>query len=135
MTNPRTVAVLAFCLALACPAVASEPEITPAAREEIFEDALPPSPTLAERIAEIRLRVQEAVRYPARARSRGVMGVAHIRFAIGIDGLAQEIETVRTSGSSMLDQAAEQGARDAGRLPYVYGRVEVPIRFSLDRSP
>ena len=112
--------------------IGAEPEDSGRPEGPVFEDVLPASPTLVERIAEIRTRVQRAVRYPTRARRRGVMGVAHIRFAIGEDGLAEKIETVRTSGSEMLDQAAEQGARDAGRLPYVYGRVEIPVRFALD---
>jgi hypothetical protein len=32
----------------------------------------------------------------------------------------------------MLDRAAERCAADAGELPRVLGRLEVPIRFSLD---
>jgi hypothetical protein len=32
----------------------------------------------------------------------------------------------------VLDRAAERCAVDAGRLPRVLGRLEVPIRFSLE---
>ena len=32
------------------------------------------------------------------------------------------------------DEAVAQGAVDAGELPRVYGRVEVPIRFELLRK-
>ena len=98
----------------------------------VWEDAVPAPPPLDERLAEIRRRIRDAVVYPERSRQRGVTGVAHIRFAIGNDGIAEEVETVRTSGHAVLDRAAEQGARDAGRLPYVYGRVEMPIRFALE---
>jgi TonB family protein len=97
-----------------------------------LEDALPPSPTLAERLEEIRRRVQDAVVYPDQARRRGLSGVTRIRFAVGGDGHAREVETVATSGHALLDRAAEQGAREAGALPYVYGRVEVPVRFALE---
>jgi TonB family protein len=100
----------------------------------LFEDALPPGPTLAERLEEIRRRVQEAVVYPPRARSRGITGVTRIRFEIAANGHAAKIETVETSGSPLLDAAAERGATDAGQLPRVYGRVEVPIRFELLRG-
>lgn len=97
-----------------------------------LEDAVAPSPTLVERLEEIRRRVQEAVVYPERARRRGLSGVTRIRFAIGDDGRAREVETVHSSGHALLDQAAERGARDAAALPYVYGRVEVPVRFALE---
>jgi protein TonB len=107
---------------------------TPLGDRPIREDALPPSPTLSERVAEIRRRVREAVVYPERARRRGVTGVAHVRFQIGRDGRARAVETVRSSGDALLDRAAEQGARDARELPYVYGRVEVPIRFALESA-
>ncbi len=97
-----------------------------------FQDGLPAGPSLTARIDEIRRRVQGAVVYPARARARGWSGVAHIRFAIGVDGHAEQVETVRSSGFRLLDRAAEQGARDAGRLPHVYGKLEVPVRFALE---
>ena len=93
----------------------------------------PPGPSLAERLEQIRSRVQEAVVYPPEARSRGITGVTRIRFEIAEDGRAEKIRTVATSGSTLLDLAAEQGAADAGELPMVYGRVEVPIRFELLR--
>jgi TonB family protein len=98
-----------------------------------LQDALPSSPTLAERLEEIQRRVQEAVVYPERARRLGLSGVTRVRFAIGHDGRAQHVETVQSSGHALLDQAAEQGARDASALPYVFGRVEVPVRFALER--
>ena len=100
----------------------------------LWEDALPPGPSLAERLEEIRTRVQDAVVYPPEARRRGVTGVTRIRFEIAETGHAEKIRTVATSGSALLDQAAEQGAADAGKLPRVYGRVEVPIRFELVRE-
>jgi TonB family protein len=98
-----------------------------------WEDALPPGPSLAERLEEIRSRVQEAVVYPPEARSRGITGLTRIRFEIAENGRAEKIRTVATSGSALLDDAAEQGAADAEALPRVYGRVEVPIRFELVR--
>jgi TonB family protein len=101
----------------------------------LLQDALPPGPTLAERLEEIRSRVQQAVVYPPEARSRGITGVTRIRFEIAEDGRAERIRTVATSGSALLDAAAERGAADAGELPRVYGRVEVPIRFELVRTP
>ena len=115
------------------PAGAGPPRAVEAA-PPFWEDALPPGPTLAERLEEIRRRVQEAVVYPPRARSRGITGVTRIRFEIAPNGHAAKIQTVETSGSTLLDAAAERGATDAGQLPRVYGRVEVPIRFELLRG-
>ena len=125
--------ILLLGLALAPAAAGAEPRGAVDARPPFWEDALPPGPSLAERLREIRRRVQEAVVYPPEARSKGITGVTRIRFQIAENGLASEIRTVETSGSTLLDQAAERGAVDAGELPRVYGRVEVPIRFELRR--
>jgi TonB family protein len=125
--------LLGVALALAWVPSGAEPPGTVDAPPPFWEDALPPGPSLAERLEEIRSRVQEAVVYPPEARSRGITGVTRIRFEIAADGRAEKIRTVATSGSALLDDAAEQGAAEAEALPRVYGRVEVPIRFELLR--
>ena len=132
-TRLRILLLLGTTLALAGAPVGAEPPGVLDAPPALWEDALPPGPSLAERLEEIRSRVQDAVVYPPEARSRGVTGVTRIRFEIAADGRAEKIRTVATSGSTLLDGAAEQGAADAGELPQVYGRVEVPIRFELLR--
>jgi TonB family protein len=126
--------VLAVALSWATPTAGADPSPSVDAPPPLLEDALPPGPSLAERLEEIRRRVQEAVVYPPQARSRGITGVTRIRFEVAANGHAAKIETVETSGSPLLDAAAERGATDAGRLPRVYGRVEVPIRFELLRG-
>jgi TonB family protein len=125
--------LLGAALALAWSPSGAEPPRVLDAPKPPFEDALPPGPSLAERLEEIRNRVQDAVVYPPEARSRGITGVTRIRFQIATNGHAEKIRTVATSGSTLLDAAAERGAADAGELPRVYGRVEVPIRFELVR--
>jgi len=132
-THPRNLLLLGAALALAWAPSGAEPPGVLDAAPPLWEDALPPGPSLAERLEEIRSRVQDAVVYPSKARSRGITGVTRIRFEIADDGHAEKIRTVATSGSTLLDDAAERGAADAGELPRVYGRVEVPIRFELVR--
>ncbi len=97
-------------------------------------DAMPLGPSPHERLDEIRRRVQAAVAYPPRARELGLEGTTRIQFEIGADGLAREVATVESSGHALLDRAAERGAIDAGRLPTLYGRIRIPVRFEL-RSP
>ncbi len=103
-----------------------------AAPEEAAVDAMPVGPSPAERLDEIRRRVQAAVVYPERARALGLEGTTRIQFVIGADGLAQAVATVASSGHALLDRAAERGAVDAGRLPPLYGRIRIPVRFELD---
>ena len=131
-TRPE-ILLLGAALALAWAPSSAEPPGVLDTPPPFLEDALPPGPSLAERLEKIRNRVQEAVVYPPKARSRGITGVTRIRFEIAETGRAEKIRTVATSGSTLLDHAAEQGAADAGELPRVYGRVEVPIRFELLR--
>ena len=94
-------------------------------------DALPLAPSPEKRLDEIRRRVQAAVVYPPSARARGLEGITRIQFEIGADGLAQGVATVESSGHALLDRAAERGALDAGRLPPLYGRIRIPVRFEL----
>ena len=97
-------------------------------------DAIPLGPSPAERLDEIRRRVQAAVIYPERARELGLEGTARIQFEIGSDGLARAVTTVQSSGHALLDRAAERGALDAGQLPPLYGRIRIPVRFELQQA-
>ena len=102
-----------------------------AAEAPRFEDLAPTGPTLAERLGEIRRRVQAALVYPELARSRGVEGEARVGFEIDTDGLPENVALVTSSGSRTLDRAAKRALLDAGALPYVSGRVIVPVHFGL----
>ena len=108
------------------PAVAAPP---PAA-----VDASAQGPSLAARLAEIRQRVQAALVYPPIARRRAVSGEAIVSFAIDAQQRAEGVRIERSSGYPTLDRAAEQAARAAAPLPWVYGRVEVPVRFEIVAS-
>ncbi len=95
-------------------------------------DGVPSTPSVDERLAEIRRRIQAAVVYPNAARTRRLQGVATVGFLIDrVSGLAQEIRVVGSSGHASLDRAAERSVVRAGELPWVYGQLEVPVRFRL----
>jgi protein TonB len=114
-------------------AVLTAAATAPAAADE---DAVPRGPTLAARIAEIQQRVQSALVYPPLAKMRRTEGVATMGFAIGADGRAKQVEVARSSGFPLLDRAAERAVRAAAPLPYVYGRLEIPVHFELEpRAP
>jgi protein TonB len=95
-------------------------------------DALPSGPSVDERLDEIRRRLQQAVEYPPIARRLGLTGVAWVRFSIDRAGAARDVDLARSSGHAILDRAARRTVHRAGRLPWVYGRIEVPIRFALE---
>lgn len=124
----RVLVLLAF--AFGVPAAADP--AAPAPRLAAVEDALPRGPSLDERIGIICRRVQQVLTYPPLARARRVEGVSLVAFEIGANGLARAVEIAATSGSAHLDRAAARAVRDAGKLPYVYGRLEIPVRFALD---
>jgi len=105
--------------------------VVSAAPPAAFEDALPVGPSLEARLAEIRRRVQAALVYPPVARLREQGGEVIVSFEIGPDRRARGIRTRVSSGRASLDRAAERAVRRAGELPWVYGRIEVPVRFAL----
>ena len=132
MRKRRTFA-LAACLAVASFAFDAHADELAAvsAKPPVFEDAVPGGPTVAERLAEIQRRVQRAARYPAIALARSVEGETLVAFEVAPDGRPVGIETDSSSGSGALDRAALLAVEGAAPLPWVYGRVVVPIRFEL----
>jgi TonB family protein len=112
-------------------AAAAEDLAAVSAKPPMVEDAIPGAPTVAARLAEIQRRVQRAVRYPAIALARSVEGETLVAFEIERGGRPVDIETSASSGSGALDRAALLAVEDAGSLPWVYGRVVVPVRFEL----
>ena len=123
------------CVAIAAQrAACADPGRPPAvaARQPADEDAVPRGPTLEARLHAIQQRVQAALVYPPLARMRHTEGTALLAFAIGADGRAKQIAVARSSGFSILDRAAERAVRAAAALPYVYGRLEIPVLFELE---
>jgi protein TonB len=98
-------------------------------------DAAPPGRHARERLAEIQRQVQTVAAYPPVARSRHVSGEALVAFRIDRDGVPADIRTTRSSGSVLLDRAAERAVADAAPLPWVYGEVSVPVSFVLRAAP
>jgi len=96
-------------------------------------DALPPSPSVESRLAEIRDRIERALVYPPLARAQGREGEVRVEFEIDARGRAARVEATGRSGSWLLDRAATRAVEDAAPLPYVWGRLEVPVRFDLER--
>jgi TonB family protein len=95
------------------------------------QDLAPAGPSVEERLAEIRRRVQRVLVYPPLARLRGLEGTTRLEFEIGADGRAREVAVAHSSGSGLLDHAAARAVVAAGELPYVWGRLSLPVRFVL----
>jgi len=129
-------AVVWLALAAALPAGAgAEPVQTGRAgasgERAAIEDAVPLGPPLDERLAVIRERIQAAVVYPPLARLQELEGVARVRFAIAQDGRPRDLAVAGSTGHAILDRAALAAVAAAAPLPWVYGLVEVPVRFAL----
>ena len=107
----------------------------PSEKQQVVElDLAPRERSVAERIEEVRRRVQAAASYPPIARKRGVQGEALVSFEIASNGRAHSVVTLQSSGSGLLDRAALAAVERAAPLPWIYGRVAVPVRFTL-RDP
>ena len=133
----RRVRSLAFALLLLAATGSAKAEDGPAvmAANEAprFVDASPPYAHARERLVEIQRRIQAALRYPPAARAREIEGTALVRFDIDNDGTPREIVVQHSSGLLSLDRAARAAVAAAAPLPWVYGRLEVPVVFALDR--
>jgi protein TonB len=115
-------------LAAAALAARAEP---PALARAPLEDAVPLGPRVDDRLVAIRERIQAAVVYPPLARLRRLEGVAQVRFSIAADGRPRDLAVAGSTGHAILDRAALAAVADAAPLPWVYGLLEVPVRFEL----
>ena len=61
----------------------------------------------------LREKIESIWKYPSEAANRGVSGDLYIRFEIKKDGTLADIEVIRTSGYSDLDEAAIKALKDA----------------------
>ena len=83
-------------------------------------------------------RLERYKRYPAEAQSRGEQGVAQLAFRVDRGGGVHNAHIVRSSGSSLLDEATLALVERAAPLPppppEVAGgqiAISVPIRYNL----
>ena len=104
------------------------------ARPPVIEDAYLRGPSVADRLEEIRTRVEDAKIYPEIARMRGVSGQVLVGFEIGADGVPKKVEIIESSGSGALDRGATLAVERAGILPWVWGRIVIPIHFELSEA-
>ena len=127
------VAALAGLLLASLPGVGNTEEMARArAAGPRFVDAVPDRPGAEERLREIRRRIQAVLVYPPLARSDALEGMARVRFDIARDGTPRGAVVHRSSGRPSLDRAALRAVAASAPLPWVYGRLEVPVRFALE---
>ncbi|WP_262691081.1 TonB family protein [Kordiimonas aestuarii] len=85
---------------------------------------------------QVRAKLAEVSRYPARAADLGIEGTAKLRVDVNKTGEVTGIALVQSSGSNLLDKAALGMARDLDRLPAldIAGDTHsfvVPLSFRL----
>ncbi len=130
---------LAFVLAFAGIASADKTEVAgfisadaaKIAAMNLSDDAMPRGPSVADRLAVIREKIQNALEYPPLARLLESDGDALVRFEIDPSGTARNIHVVESSGHDRLDISAVRAVETASPLPWVYGPLEVPVHFEL----
>jgi protein TonB len=85
-------------------------------------------------IAELRSRIQGQIRYPPQARSRGWKGTVLLLASLDAQGRLQELRVRKSSGHSVLDQAAAALVRKVTPIENAAGRplaIEIPIVYEL----
>ena len=114
---------------LAGSAHAEQPAV--AAPPRAWVDAIPVGPSVAERLAQIRQRIDEVLVYPTIAKMRNIDGVVTLQFQIGADRKVKQLRVHESSGYPSLDQAALTAASKVEKLPYVVGKIRIPVHFIL----
>jgi TonB family protein len=128
--SARALSLSVLVLLVAAPAPAQDRDAV-ARTNPPAVDLAPGGPSVEERLAEIRRRIEAALEYPPLARWQDREGAVLVRFEIDANGHAREVRVVRSSGEPLLDAAAARAVVAAGVLPRVYGPLEVPVSFEL----
>lgn len=68
-------------------------------------------------LAQVRQRIDRSKNYPYAARRRQEQGRVTVRFVIRPDGTVDGLQVVRSSASSLLDEAALKAVKDAAPFP------------------
>ncbi len=89
--------------------------------------------------ARIQARIARVHRVPRAVQRRGQGGRAVLRIVVARDGTLISVAVVQSAGTALLDRAAVQSVRRAGRLPAAPAgfadarmRFDVPLVFRLD---
>ncbi|OBQ33242.1 MAG: energy transducer TonB, partial [Anabaena sp. MDT14b] len=80
--------------------------------------------------------IQCQIKYPDRARQRGIEGNAEVAIDTDSRGNVTRVRLVRSSGDSELDQAAQQAAQEWKLTPTAEGRegVRASVNFAIKGS-
>ncbi len=84
-----------------------------------------------ERLRAIRARIEQQKTYPSSARREGIEGTTTLAFRIREGGAVEEARVLKSSGSSLLDEASLEAVRRAAPLPPVEGEIRVSLVFQL----
>lgn len=82
----------------------------------------------------LRARIIDNIRYPPQARSRGWKGTVLLLASLDAQGRLQELTVQKSSGHSVLDQAAAALVRRVIPIGNPLGRplaIEIPIVYEL----
>lgn len=81
----------------------------------------------------IQRRIRDRLVYPAPARKAGIQGTANVSFTIHEDGRVSAVTVLKSSGHSILDEAAMETIYAASPFPKppAPARIAIPIAFRL----
>jgi protein TonB len=79
----------------------------------------------------IQKAIEKAKHYPYLAKKRGIEGTVTTVFTINQAGNPEQIRIIRSSGSRLLDSAAQKTIRAASPFPRVTGAIEIAISYRL----
>lgn len=82
-------------------------------------------------LAEIRRRIELSKRYPTQAREQHIEGKVGVRFLIQSNGQVDNVQVTRSSGASVLDEAAIQAVHHSAPLPYYENPIDLSLAFHL----
>jgi len=86
-------------------------------------------------LSTIQSKIERAKFYPLVAKRQNIEGAPVVEFKIGKDGLVEYVKLKQTSGSPLLDEAAQKTVQNAAPYPSYNDPISLSIRYALSDKP
>lgn len=86
-------------------------------------------------LGEIQNKIERAKFYPVLAKRQNIEGSPVVEFKIGGNGAVEYVRLKQTSGSPLLDEAAQKTVQQAAPFPAYTQPISLSIRYALSDKP
>ncbi len=89
----------------------------------------------SETLRQIRSKIERSKYYPLSAKRQNIEGAPIVEFKIANNGSVEYVKLSQTSGSELLDNAAQETVKKAGPYPFYPSPISLSLNYALSGKP